>query len=35
MACTFVDNTDTDTSFGEQVFSSKLLAYSYMLNAEG
>ena len=35
MACTFVDNPDTDTSFGEQVVSSKLLAYAYMLTAEG
>ena len=35
LACTFVDNPDTDTSFGEQVISSKLLAYAYMLTAEG
>lgn len=35
LACTFVDNPDTDTSFGEQVISSKLLAYAYILTAEG
>jgi alpha-amylase len=35
LACTFVDNPDTDTSFGEAVVSSKLLGYAYMLSAEG
>lgn len=35
LACTFVDNPDTDTSFGEQVVSSKLLAYAYILTTEG
>jgi alpha-amylase len=35
MACTFVDNPDTDTSFGEAIISSKLLAYAFMLTIEG
>ena len=35
LACTFVDNPDTDTSFGEQIVSAKLLAYAYMLTTEG
>nr|WP_321986530.1 hypothetical protein [uncultured Lichenicoccus sp.] len=35
LACTFVDNPDTDTSPGEQIVSSKLLAYAYLLTAEG
>ena len=35
LACTFVDNPDTDTSPGQQIVSSKLLAYAYMLTAEG
>jgi alpha-amylase len=35
LACTFVDNPDTDTSFGEQVVSSKLLAYAFILTTEG
>jgi|SRR5579862_3420764 len=35
MACTFVDNPDTDTSYGEAIISSKLLAYAFMLTIEG
>ena len=35
MACTFVDNPDTDTSPGEAIISSKLLAYAFILTAEG
>jgi alpha-amylase len=35
LACTFVDNPDTDTSFGEAVVSSKLLAYAFILTTEG
>ena len=35
LACTFVDNPDTDTSPGEQVISNKLLAYAFLLSAEG
>lgn len=35
MACTFVDNPDTDTSFGEAIISSKLLAYAFILTTEG
>jgi alpha-amylase len=35
MACTFVDNPDTDTSFGEAIVSSKLLAYAFILTTEG
>jgi alpha-amylase len=35
LACTFVDNPDTDTSPGEQVISNKLLAYAFILSVEG
>ena len=35
LACTFVDNPDTDTSPGEQIISAKLLAYAFILSAEG
>ncbi len=35
LSCTFVDNPDTDTSPGEQVISSKLLAYAFLLSVEG
>lgn len=35
LACTFVDNPDTDTSFGEPVVSAKLLAYAFILTTEG
>lgn len=35
MACTFVDNPDTDTSPGEAIVSSKLLAYAFLLTSEG
>jgi alpha-amylase len=35
LSCTFVDNPDTDTSFGEAIVSSKLLAYAFMLSTEG
>jgi len=35
LACTFVDNPDTDTSSGEQVISNKLLAYAFILSVEG
>jgi alpha-amylase len=35
MACTFVDNPDTDTSDGEAVVSAKLLGYAFLLTAEG
>jgi alpha-amylase len=35
LACTFVDNPDTDTSPGEQVISNKLLAYAFLLSVEG
>ncbi len=35
LACTFVDNPDTDTSAGEGVTTAKLLAYAFMLTAEG
>ncbi|MEX3936341.1 hypothetical protein AB4Y32_31925 [Paraburkholderia phymatum] len=35
LACTFVDNPDTDTSPGEQIISSKLLAYAFLLTTEG
>jgi alpha-amylase len=35
LACTFVDNPDTDTSPGQQVISNKLLAYAFLLTAEG
>jgi alpha-amylase len=35
LACTFVDNPDTDTSPGEQVISNKLLAYAFIMTIEG
>lgn len=35
LACTFVDNPDTDTSPGEAVVSNKLLAYAFILSIEG
>jgi alpha-amylase len=35
LACTFVDNPDTDTSGGQQVISNKLLAYAFLLTVEG
>lgn len=35
LACTFVDNPDTDTSPGEQIVSAKLLAYAFILTTEG
>jgi alpha-amylase len=35
LACTFVDNPDTDTSPGQQIISNKLLAYAFLLTAEG
>ena len=35
LACTFVDNPDTDTSSGQQVISNKLLAYAFLLSVEG
>jgi alpha-amylase len=35
LACTFVDNPDTDTSPGQQVVSNKLLAYAFLLTVEG
>jgi alpha-amylase len=35
MACTFIDNPDTDTTAGEAILSSKLLAYAFMLSTEG
>jgi alpha-amylase len=35
LSCTFVDNPDTDTSPGQQIISSKLLAYAFMLTVEG
>ncbi len=34
-AVTFVDNSDTDTTNGEQIISNKLLAYTYILTTEG
>jgi alpha-amylase len=34
-AVTFVDNPDTDLSPGEQIVGSKLLAYAFILTAEG
>lgn len=34
-AVTFVDNSDTDTTDGEQIISNKLLAYAYILTTEG
>jgi alpha-amylase len=35
MACTFVENPDTDTSPGQQIVSNKLLAYAFTLTIEG
>jgi alpha-amylase len=35
MACTFVDNPDTDTSPGEAIISNKLLAYAFLLTTQG
>jgi alpha-amylase len=35
LACTFVENPDTDTSPGQQVVTNKLLAYAFLLTAEG
>jgi alpha-amylase len=35
LSCTFVDNPDTDTSYGQAIVSSKLLAYAFILSAEG
>jgi alpha-amylase len=35
LACTFVENPDTDVSPGQTVVSSKLLAYAFILSAEG
>jgi alpha-amylase len=35
LSCTFVDNPDTDTSQGEAIISSKLLAYAFILSIEG
>jgi alpha-amylase len=35
LSCTFVENPDTDTSPGEAIISSKLLAYAFMLSTEG
>ena len=35
LACTFVDNPDTDTSPGEQIIGSKLLGYACLLTSEG
>ena len=35
LACTFVDNPDTDTSPGEAVINNKLLAYAFLLSIEG
>jgi len=35
LACTFVDNPDTDTSPGQQVISNKLLGYAFLLTVEG
>ena len=35
LSCTFVDNPDTDSSFGEGITSSKLLAYAFILSIEG
>ncbi len=34
-AITFVDNPDTDTSFGQQVACNKLLGYAFLLSIEG
>jgi alpha-amylase len=35
LACTFVDNPDTDTSPGQQVIANKLLAYAFLMTIEG
>ena len=35
LACTFVDNPDTDLSPGEAVTGNKLLAYAFLLTVEG
>jgi alpha-amylase len=35
LACTFLDNPDTDTSPGQQVISNKLLGYAFLLTIEG
>jgi len=35
LACTFVDNPDTDTSPGQQIISNKLLAYAFLMTIEG
>jgi alpha-amylase len=35
LACTFVDNPDTDTSAGQQIISNKLRAYAFLLSIEG
>ncbi len=35
LSCTFVDNPDTDTSPGEAIIGSKLLAYAFILTTEG
>jgi alpha-amylase len=35
LSCTWVDNPDTDTSPGQGVISSKLLAYAFILSTEG
>jgi alpha-amylase len=35
LSCTFVENPDTDTSPGEAIISSKLLAYAFILSIEG
>ena len=35
LSCTFVDNPDTDTSAGQAIVSSKLLAYAFILSTEG
>ncbi len=35
LSCTFVDNPDTDTSAGEAIISSKLLAYAFILSTAG
>jgi alpha-amylase len=34
-AITFVENPDTDTSFGQQIIANKLLAYAFILTTEG
>ncbi len=35
LSCTFVDNPDTDTSPGQAIITSKLLAYAFILSTEG